>query len=133
MKISRREFVSASSMSVAVVGFGQLRLLGQTPAAQPQTPAAQTPPTPKWEDIRRGVGIFTASGGTIGYLVTADAVVGCADGALHAAILNHHLHEVMRAEGEMHGRDPPALIPRDLGLGDSGGGGAHSRPSSGAM
>jgi len=75
VKISRREFVSASSMSVAAVGFGQLRLLGQTPATPPQTPAAQPPPTPKWEDIRRGVGIFTASGGTIGYLITNDGAI----------------------------------------------------------
>ena len=75
MKISRREFVSASSMSVAAVGFGPLRLLGQTPATPPQTPAAQPPPTPKWEDIRRGIGIFTASGGTIGYLITNDGAI----------------------------------------------------------
>lgn len=75
MKISRREFVSASSMSVAAVGFGQIRLLGQTPAAPPQAQTPQPPPTPKWEDIRRGVGIFTASGGTIGYLITNDGAI----------------------------------------------------------
>jgi glyoxylase-like metal-dependent hydrolase (beta-lactamase superfamily II) len=30
---------------------------------------------PKFEDVRRNVGVFTARGGTIGYLITADAVI----------------------------------------------------------
>ena len=30
---------------------------------------------PEFKDVRRNVGTFTARGGTIGYLVTPDAVV----------------------------------------------------------
>jgi cyclase len=46
---------------------------GTTPA---QPPAAQAPPAvPKFEDVRRNVGIFTMRGGTIGTLVNMDAVI----------------------------------------------------------
>lgn len=40
----------------------------------PAQPAA--PPVTKFEEIRRGVGIFIGQGGTIGYLVNADGAVG---------------------------------------------------------
>jgi cyclase len=45
---------------------------GQAPAAP--APAA-APTVPEFKDVRRNVGVFTARGGTIGYLVTPDAVV----------------------------------------------------------
>ena len=70
MNITRRQFVSTSSLSLAAVGLTRLSLVGQTPAAQ--TPAPQAPPVTKFEEIRRGVGIFTGMGGTIGYLLNAD-------------------------------------------------------------
>jgi glyoxylase-like metal-dependent hydrolase (beta-lactamase superfamily II) len=72
--ISRRQFVSLSSMSVATIGLRGAPLLGQTA----QTPAAQTPqaaaapPVTKFEEIRRGVGYFSGTGGTIAYLITPD-------------------------------------------------------------
>jgi cyclase len=76
VKISRRQFVSASSMSVAAVGLARVPGVAQTsPPASGQPPAAQAPPTTKFEDIRRGVGMFSGSGGTIGYLVNADGAI----------------------------------------------------------
>ena len=68
MNITRRQFVSASSLSVAAIGLSRVPLLGQTPAAQP-------PPTTRFEEIRRGVGIFSGSGGTIGYCVNGDGAI----------------------------------------------------------
>jgi len=60
--ISRRQFVSTSSLSLAALGLSPLVL-------RAQTPAAQAPAVTKFEEIRRGVGYFTGTGGTIGYLV----------------------------------------------------------------
>lgn len=68
MKMSRRQFVSASTASVAAIGFSKVPLLGQTPGAQ-------APPTTRFEEIRRGVGMFVGSGGTIGYLINADGAI----------------------------------------------------------
>jgi glyoxylase-like metal-dependent hydrolase (beta-lactamase superfamily II) len=70
--ISRRQFVSASSLSVAALGLARLPVLAQ---AGGQTPAAQAPPVTKCEEIRRGVGFFTGNGGTIGYLVNNDGAI----------------------------------------------------------
>ena len=67
MSISRRQFVSTSTMSVAALGLSRLPILGQAPAAQP--------PVTKFEEIRRGVGYFTGSGGTIGYLVNGSGAI----------------------------------------------------------
>ena len=72
MPISRRQFVSASSMSVAAIGLARLPVFGQ---AGGQAPAAQAPPVTKFEEIRRGVGYFTGNGGTIGYLVNGDGAI----------------------------------------------------------
>ena len=65
MTLNRREFVTLSSVAL----LGGRSLLAQAPAA------AQPPTVPVFTDVRRNVGIFTARGGTIGYLVTGDAVV----------------------------------------------------------
>jgi glyoxylase-like metal-dependent hydrolase (beta-lactamase superfamily II) len=73
MPWNRREFVIASSLGLvsAVGGPGAARAwAGQARGAQPAAPA-----TPEFRDVRRNVGVFTARGGTIGYLVTPDAVV----------------------------------------------------------
>ena len=54
-------------MSVAALGLSRLPVLGQAPAAQP--------PVTKFEEIRRGVGYFTGSGGTIGYLINESGAI----------------------------------------------------------
>ena len=67
MQFNRREFVTLSSLGVLTLS--QRSLFAQAPGA------AQAPTVPKFEDVRRNVGVFTARGGTMGYLVTPDAVV----------------------------------------------------------
>jgi glyoxylase-like metal-dependent hydrolase (beta-lactamase superfamily II) len=58
--MNRRQFITTSSYGLA--GFAAAR------RAWAQTPAP-APPETKFEDLRRGVGMFIGSGGTIGYLV----------------------------------------------------------------
>jgi cyclase len=66
MPFTRRDFLTASSL--ALVGVATARLpLGAT---QPASPLVTS-----FEEIRRGVGIFTATGGTIGYVVNADGAI----------------------------------------------------------
>ena len=69
MTFNRREFVAASSLGV-IGALAPRGLFAQAPAGQ--TPA---PAVPQFTDVRRNVGLFTARGGTIGYLITPDAVV----------------------------------------------------------
>jgi glyoxylase-like metal-dependent hydrolase (beta-lactamase superfamily II) len=70
MSVNRREFVVSSSLGLAAL------LKGSIVPAWAQAPAAaQAPVKPEFKDVRRNVGVFTARGGTIGYLVTSDAVV----------------------------------------------------------
>jgi glyoxylase-like metal-dependent hydrolase (beta-lactamase superfamily II) len=66
MNWSRREFVTTSTLAV----------LGSTLRSVPSF-AQQAPPpaVPEFANVRRNVGTFTARGGTIGWLVTPDAVV----------------------------------------------------------
>ena len=65
---NRRDFITASSLGlVSALDAGSL--FAQAPAAQP------APAIPEFKDVRRNVGVFTARGGTIGYLVTPDAVM----------------------------------------------------------
>lgn len=70
MSVNRREFVVTSSL-------GLVSMLGGTALgrAWAQGAPAQAPVTPEFKDVRRNVGVFTARGGTIGYLVTPEAVV----------------------------------------------------------
>ncbi len=49
------------------------RLLAQSPAPA-ATPTPAPPPTPVFKPLRRGVGYFTARGGTIGWLVSKSAL-----------------------------------------------------------
>ena len=65
MPLTRREFVVLSSSAVATLPFATLLRAQSQPA----------PPVPKFEDVRRNVGLFTARGGTIGWLVNRDALV----------------------------------------------------------
>ena len=65
MMVNRREFVVLSSLGV--IGASSRWVFAQAPA--------QAPTVPAFADVRRNVGVFTARGGTIGYLVTPDAVV----------------------------------------------------------
>jgi glyoxylase-like metal-dependent hydrolase (beta-lactamase superfamily II) len=70
MYLDRREFVVLSALGFAGT-LGGRSLFAQAPAGAP----AQAPTVPEFKDVRRNVGVFTARGGTIGYLVTADAVI----------------------------------------------------------
>lgn len=68
MSTSRRSFIVTSSLALAAGLVRPERLFAQQAAA----PA---PPTvPHFSMIRRNVGIFTARGGTMAYLITPDAV-----------------------------------------------------------
>jgi glyoxylase-like metal-dependent hydrolase (beta-lactamase superfamily II) len=69
MHWNRRDFVIASSLGLAGA-FGHRSLFAQAPGGAPPAPAV-----PDFKDVRRNVGTFFARGGTIGYLVTSDAVV----------------------------------------------------------
>ena len=65
--MNRRQFVTSSSLGLAGLVVG-----GRVWA---QAPAAQAPPVTKFEELRRGVGMFIGNGGTIGYLVNGDGAV----------------------------------------------------------
>jgi cyclase len=67
MSVTRRDFLSTSASTLAL-GLGPVRLF-----AQPAAPAA--PPVTSFTDLRRGVGMFKGSGGTIGYLVNSSGAV----------------------------------------------------------
>jgi cyclase len=61
--VDRRTFISTASVGVAG--------LALTRSAWAQTP----PVAPRFEELRRGVGMFTANGGAIGYLVNGDGAL----------------------------------------------------------
>lgn len=65
MRFNRRHFLATSSLALAGVATARVPLW-----AQPAAPLVTA-----FEDIRRGVGMFTATGGTIGYLVNADGAI----------------------------------------------------------
>ena len=66
MRWSRREFVTASSLTVLGSALRGVPSFAQ----QPPPPAV-----PEFATVRRNFGTFTARGGTIGWLITPDAVV----------------------------------------------------------
>ena len=70
MQWSRRQFVTASSLAALAGSLRQVPLFGQQPAG-----AAPAPVVPMFGELRRNVGTFTARGGTMGWLITPDAVV----------------------------------------------------------
>ena len=61
MSFTRRHFLASSAAALSA-GMTPRRMTAQAPAAAP-------PLVTRFEDLRRGVGIFVARGGTIGYLV----------------------------------------------------------------
>lgn len=66
--MNRRHFLLTTSTAAAGAVLPRVPAFAQ-PAATPP------PPVTKFEEIRRGVGCFTGSGGTIGYLVNRDGAV----------------------------------------------------------
>jgi cyclase len=77
MKLDRRQFIAVSSGALALSPIARVFGEGQAPPPQapPPAQAAAPPAVPKFEDVRRNVGIFTMRGGTIGYLVNKDASI----------------------------------------------------------
>lgn len=79
--MNRRDFLVTTSAAFSLSFLARGSLFGQnaTPAASAPAPApaAPTPPPVKVEfkDLRRGVGLFTGRGGTIGWLANKDALV----------------------------------------------------------
>ncbi|MEO7132782.1 MAG: MBL fold metallo-hydrolase, partial [Vicinamibacterales bacterium] len=76
--MNRRQFISSSTAGAAGVVLSRNVAWARTSAdgygAQAgQQPAA--PPVTRFEELRRGVGMFIGTGGTIGYLVNADGAV----------------------------------------------------------
>jgi cyclase len=67
MTLNRREFVLTSSAALAAGAFYPSFVFAQAPPAPPATPV--------FTAVRRNVGIFTARGGTMGYVITPDAVL----------------------------------------------------------
>jgi cyclase len=65
MRLNRRHFLTTSSLALAGVATARLPLYAQQ--GQPLVTA--------FTEIRRGVGIFTATGGTIGYLINDDGAM----------------------------------------------------------
>jgi cyclase len=72
MSWSRREFIVTSSLAAAAGTLQQVNVFGQQQPAGAPPPA---PAVPKFEPLRRNLGVFTARGGTIGWLVAPDAVL----------------------------------------------------------
>jgi cyclase len=68
--MNRRQFLLSSSASVAGVVLSRNVSFAQAPA-QPAPPTVT-----RFEDLRRGVGMFIGRGGTIGYLINNDGAVG---------------------------------------------------------
>jgi glyoxylase-like metal-dependent hydrolase (beta-lactamase superfamily II) len=66
--MNRRHFLATSSF--AIIGAALKELPRSAYGGQPPPPA-----TTKFLDLRRGVGIFTGQGGTIGWLATPDGVL----------------------------------------------------------
>jgi cyclase len=67
--MDRRRFMLSTTAAAAGVAMARVPAWAQAPATPP------APPVTTFIDLRRGVGIFTASGGTIGYLVNGDGAV----------------------------------------------------------
>jgi glyoxylase-like metal-dependent hydrolase (beta-lactamase superfamily II) len=67
MILTRRQFVSASSLALVAGALRDVALFGQQQAPPPATPVFAT--------VRGNVGTFTARGGTIGTLITPNALI----------------------------------------------------------
>jgi cyclase len=77
--MKRRQFLLSSSafalgLGVKLKASGYGGFAGASMLQAPAQPAA--PPVTRFEELRRGVGMFIGQGGTIGYLVNGDGAVG---------------------------------------------------------
>lgn len=70
--MNRRDFVVRSSLLVSAGLVPRGLFAAEAPAAAPKAPPA--PPVTEFRPLRRGVGIFTGRGGTIGWLANKDAL-----------------------------------------------------------
>ena len=102
MSVTRRQFLTASSLALAASAFDLRRLLAQQPV--------QAPPQTAFTPVRGTVGLFTGQGGTIGWhidkagIVVVDAQMPvtariCLDGVVERApgrkidrLINTHHH-----------------------------------------
>ncbi len=74
--MNRREFISSSSLVVASVAVGRSASAPAYAAGSSgQAATPQAPAVTRFEELRRGVGMFIGNGGTIGYLVNADGAI----------------------------------------------------------
>lgn len=71
--MNRREFLLYSGAAASLGLLARSPVFGQTPA--PAAPVKMPAPATEFRPLRRNVGLFTGRGGTIGWLVNADAVV----------------------------------------------------------
>jgi glyoxylase-like metal-dependent hydrolase (beta-lactamase superfamily II) len=74
--VTRRTFLVVSVAALGATALGT-RAIAQTPQPSPRPAPQQTPPplNPVFTPVRRNVAIFTARGGTIGYLVNAGGIL----------------------------------------------------------
>ena len=90
--MNRRDFLVRSSLLASAGLLARSPLLGQAPAATPTVPV-MTPAGPatklvtEFRPLRRGVGLFTGRGGTIGWLSNPDALVVVDTGYPEAAAI----------------------------------------------
>lgn len=71
--MNRRQFLFSSAFALGVGGRIRAAGFGGNVPGQPAAPAA--PPVTRFEELRRGVGMFIGTGGTIGYLVNSDGAL----------------------------------------------------------
>lgn len=90
--MNRRDFLLRSSLLASAGLLARSSLLGQAPAAKPTVPV-MTPAGPaakfvtEFRPLRRGVGLFTGRGGTIGWLSSTEALVVVDTGYPEAAAI----------------------------------------------
>ena len=70
--MDRRHFLATTTTVAAALAF---RRPAAAAAQAPAQPAAAAPLVTKFEEVRRGVGIFIGNGGTIGYLINGDGAM----------------------------------------------------------
>ena len=79
MSLSRRRFLTASSLAIAASSLDLQRLFAQAaqaaPGAQAPAPGTAAVPQTAFMPLRESVGYFTGQGGTIGYHISKDGVV----------------------------------------------------------
>ena len=114
MALTRRHFITTSAAAAAAGAFGRFDLFAQQ--------QAQAPITPVIKELRRGVGLWTARGGTIGWLVNpAGAIAVDSQFPDTAALCVEHL---LKASGKTE----IATLINTHHHGDHTGGNAVFRP-----